>query len=80
MSIRALFAVVAVIAIPIAVNGEEPARPLKDPSMKKICRVHTETGSRLQQVRRCMSSREEKEYRQELNMDLSRQQGDKRGH
>jgi len=80
MSIRALFAAVAVIAIPIAVIGEEPVKPLKDPSMKKICRAHIETGSRLQQVRRCMSSREEEAYRREINMDLSRQQGDKRGH
>ena len=79
MSIRALFAAVAVIAIPIAVSGEEPVRPLKDPAMKKICRVHTETGSRLQQVRRCMSRREEYEYRKEIETDLSRQQRDRRG-
>jgi len=80
MSIRALFAVVAVIAVPIAVNGEEPVKPLKDPNTKRICRAHTETGSRLQQVRRCMSRQEEEAYRREINMDLSRQQGDKRGH
>jgi hypothetical protein len=80
MSIRALFAAVAVIAIPIAVNGEEPARPAKDDSLKKICRVHTETGSRLGKVQRCMTRREEEQYRKEIELDLSRQQIDRRGH
>lgn len=79
MSIRALLAAIAVVAIPIAVSGEEPLRPAKDPSLKKICRVHTETGSRLNQVRRCMSRREELEYRKELETDLVRQQIDRRG-
>lgn len=78
MSIRALLAAIAVIAIPIAVSGEEPVQSAKDFSTKKICRVHTETGSRLNQVRRCMTRREELEYRKELETDLSRQQTDRR--
>jgi hypothetical protein len=78
MSIRALLAAVAVIAIPIAVNGQEAVRPAKDASMKKVCREHIATGSRLNRVRRCMTSREEEEYKRELGTDLSRQQLDRR--
>lgn len=78
MLVRALVAAIAVVAIPIAVNGAEPVRPAKDTSMKKICRTHVATGSRLDRVRRCMSQREQEDYRREINTDLSRQQLDRR--
>lgn len=74
MSIRALLAAVAVVAIPIAVNGEQPPRPKKDRAEKKICTIHEQVGTRLSAVRRCMSRREHEEMRKEMGTDLTRQQ------
>jgi len=79
MSIRAWVAAIAVVAIPIAVSGQQPAGDSKDRAEKKICTVHLATGSRLDRVRRCMSRREREEYRKEMNTDLTRQQLDRRG-
>lgn len=73
MSIRALFTAIAVIALPIVVNGEEPRVPAKDASTNKICQVSVAIGSRLRQVRRCRSAREWREYRKEIDSDLTRQ-------
>lgn len=78
MIMRALLAAIAVIAVPLAVNGQPPVRPADDPSTKKICRAHVATGSRLNLVKRCMTAREEQEYKKELSSDLSRQQLDRR--
>jgi len=79
MSIRAWVAAIAVVAIPIAVSGQQPAAGSKDRAEKKICTVHNATGSRLERVRRCMTQREREEYRKEMNTDLTRQQIDRRG-
>lgn len=73
MSIRALFAAIAVVAVPIAVSGEEPSRPAREARTEKICQVSVAIGSRLKQVRRCRSAREWQEYRKEIDMDLTRQ-------
>lgn len=78
MSMRALLAAVAVVAIPIAVNGEEPRRAAKNVPEKRFCSIHTTVGTRLGAVRRCMSRREEEEMRKELETDLVRQQMDRR--
>jgi hypothetical protein len=78
VSIRALIAAIAVIAIPIAVNGQQPPRESQERSEKKICEVHLATGSRLERVRRCMSRREREEYSKEIDTDLTRQQLDRR--
>ncbi len=79
MSIRAWVAAIAVVAIPIAVSGQQPAGDSNNRAEKKICTVHVATGSRLDRVRRCMTRRERDEYRKEMNADLSRQQLDRRG-
>ena len=79
MSIRALVAAIAVVAIPIAVSGQQPAGDSKNRAEKKICTAHIATGSRLERVRRCMTKREREEYRAEINNDLTRQQNDRRG-
>jgi len=79
MSIRALMAAIAVVAIPIAVSGQQPAGDSKNRAEKKICTVHIATGSRLDRVRRCMTMREREEYREEVNADVTRQQMDRRG-
>ena len=79
MSIRAWVAAIAVVAIPIAVSGQQPAGGSKNRAEKKICTVHLATGSRLDRVRRCMTRRERDEYRKEMDTDLTRQQLDRRG-
>lgn len=79
MSIRALVAAFAVVAIPIAVSGQQPAGGSNNSAEKRICTVHNVTGSRLGRVRRCMTQREREEYRKEMETDISRQQIDRRG-
>ena len=70
MSIRALVAAIAVVAIPIAVSGQQPGET-KNRAEKKICTVDNETGSRLGRVRRCMTRREREEFAEEMETDLS---------
>lgn len=52
----------AVIAAPIAVQGEPSPAKAKAPSTRRVCTVTPTLGSRVNNVRRC---RTEQEYEQE---------------
>ena len=56
MKLRVLAAVIAVIAVPIAVQGAEG--PSGSPQAKRTCEVNTPTGSRLGGIRRCRTKAE----------------------
>jgi len=78
MSVRALLAAVAVISVPIAVNGAEPQTGQQKVSpAKKICRVSTEPGSRIKSVRTCRTAAEEEQARQERRQVIDRIQNNK---
>lgn len=78
MSVRALLAAVAVISVPIAVNGAEPqARSNPDPEAKKTCTVRTELGSRLNRIRTCRTAAEREAAKQEQRRVIDRIQADK---
>jgi hypothetical protein len=56
-------AVAAVIAMPIAVQGE-PA-PSKAPSARRVCTVQSTLGTRLGNTRRCRTEEEREKEQQE---------------
>ena len=79
MSVRALLAAVAVISVPIAVNGAEPQTQGKtsDPQAKRTCTVRTEIGSRLNRIRTCRTDAEREAAKQEQRRVIDRIQSDK---
>ena len=64
MYLRALAAAIAVIAVPIAVQGAEGPAQTK-PRVKRTCEVDVPMGSRLGGVRRCRSAEEREAHKQE---------------
>lgn len=77
MLIRIMVAAAAVVAIPIAVVGAEPARKASNPSTKKICEIRDTTGSRLGAVRICRTKAEWAETKAEERAVLERVQSRK---
>ena len=78
MSLRALLAVVAVISVPIAVNGAEPqTQSGPNPAPKRICTVRHEIGSRLDRVRECRTAAEREAAKQEQYQVVDRVQARK---
>ena len=72
MYLRALAAALAVIAVPIAVQGAEGPRQTTNPQAKRTCEVDVPTGSRLGGVRRCRTAAERDEARQESRRVVDR--------
>lgn len=67
MSIRLLLAALAVVAVPVAVLGQQPA---PDPNRKpwperRYCEVYNHIGSRLEKARRCYSKAQRDQMRYE---------------
>jgi hypothetical protein len=58
MLVRTLIAATAVVVIPAALIGAEPARKSSDVSTRKICEINSTTGSRLGSVRVCRTKTE----------------------
>jgi hypothetical protein len=78
MSVRALLAAVAVISVPIAVNGAEPqSRQKPDPQTKRTCTVRSEIGSRINTVRTCRTAAEREAAKQEQRQVIDRVQANK---
>ena len=78
MSVRALLAAIAVISVPIAVNGAEPPTPQKPPAKeKRTCTVRPEIGSRVNSVRTCLTAAEREQRRQEERRVIDRMQANK---
>jgi hypothetical protein len=71
--LRALVAAIAVVAVPIAVQGAETP-PQTKPREKRICEVDVPMGSRLGGVRRCRSARERDEHKAEARDVVDRVQ------
>lgn len=65
MYLRALAAAIAVVAVPIAVQGAETPRSPTQPRVKRTCQVDVPMGSRLGGVRRCRSAEEREAHKQE---------------
>jgi hypothetical protein len=77
MSVRALLAAIVVVSVPIAVNGEpQPGQP-RVSTLKKVCRVYPEPGSRIKSVRTCRTAAEEEDARQERRRVIDRIQANK---
>ena len=77
MSVRVLLAALVVISVPIAVNGEPQTGEQKVSPEKKVCRVESESGSRLRSVRTCRTASEEEQMRQERRRVIDRVQANK---
>ena len=74
MKLHALAAALAVVAIPIAVQGaESPPRTARDPA-RRTCEVERPAGSRLGGVRRCRNAAEREAAKQEARRTVERVQ------
>jgi hypothetical protein len=72
--LRALVAAIAVVAVPIAVQGAETPRSSNQPREKRVCEVTVPMGTRLGGVRRCRSAREQDEHKAEARDVVDRVQ------
>ena len=70
--VRASLAALAVVAVPIAVQGEPAPSQRPDPRTTKICEVNTTIGSRLGGVRRCRTREEREQAKQEARQTVDR--------
>jgi len=70
--VRTVLAAVAVIAIPIAVQGAEAPRRTKPNAEKRTCQVDLPLGSRLGGVRRCRSASEREAHKAEARRTVDR--------
>jgi hypothetical protein len=69
--IRTVLAAVAIVAVPIAVQGAEGPRTTR-PAAKRTCEVDLPTGSRLGGIRRCRSAEEREAAKQEARTTVDR--------
>jgi hypothetical protein len=74
--LRALTAAIAVVAVPIAVQGAEAPRrtPATPADTKRVCQVTVPMGSRLGGVRRCRSRQEHDAHKAEARDVVDRVQ------
>ncbi len=70
--VRAFLAALAVVAVPIAVQGAEGPRRTKPNAEKRTCEVNTPVGSRLGGVRRCRSASEREAHKAEARTTVDR--------
>jgi len=71
VKLAAVVAAIAVVAIPMAVQGAE-GQNQPAPTEKRICDTNVPTGSRLGGVRRCRTEREREEAKQEARTTVDR--------
>ena len=76
VKLTAIAAVLAVIAVPIAVQGEPAPAPAraKAPAVRRVCTVTPTLGSRVNNVRRCRSREEYEQEKQEARQVVDRVQ------
>ncbi|HVQ08059.1 MAG TPA: hypothetical protein VMS43_06450 [Allosphingosinicella sp.] len=72
MSARALLALIAVIAVPVAVQGAEPQTSPKAPQTRRVCETYSDINSRLRNVRRCRSTAERDQAKHEARQTVDR--------
>ncbi len=73
MKLPAIVAAIAVVAVPIAVQGAQ-APTKANPASKRICTVDGQIGSRLGGVRRCRTQEEREAEKQETKQVVDRVQ------
>lgn len=75
VKLTAIAAVLAVVAVPIAVQGEPaPASAPAKANSRRICTVTPTLGSRVNNVRRCRSQEEYEQEKQEARQVVDRVQ------
>jgi hypothetical protein len=72
MKLSLLAAAIAVIAVPIAVQGAQA--PTKAPTEKRTCTVNPTIGSRVNNVRRCRTKSEREQEKIEARRTVDRVQ------
>jgi len=72
MKLTAIAAAIAVIVVPIAVQGAQA--PTKAPAQKRVCTVTQTIGSRVNNVRRCRTADEREQEKQEARQVVDRVQ------
>jgi hypothetical protein len=75
--LRTLIAAVAVVAVPIAVMGAQPAVKARKDSNRRICEIRGTTGSRLGAVRVCRTKAQWDEVRADERAVIERTQSRK---
>jgi hypothetical protein len=70
--LRTLAAAIAIVAVPIAVQGAEGPRRTTNSQAKRTCEVDVPTGSRLGGIRRCRSAEEREAAKQEARTTVDR--------
>ncbi len=69
---RFMLAAVAVVAVPVAVSGQEGTPPRKESPAKRTCEANTEIGSRLNRVRSCRTKAEREQMKIEARRTVDR--------
>lgn len=77
MSVRAIIAAFAVVAIPFAVQGAEPQQKENPPRTKRVCYAQPDIGTRLGAVRRCESRADADTRRRESRYAVERIQANR---
>jgi hypothetical protein len=72
MSIRLLAAALAVIAVPVAVLGQQPAPARKAKAERRYCEVDNDPAGRLRNIRRCYTKAEREAMKQEARQAVDR--------
>lgn len=73
MKLTAIAAALAVVALPMAVQGaQEPAKSA--PSTRRVCTVQQTLGSRVNNTRRCRTREEREQEKQEARQVVDRVQ------
>lgn len=72
MSIRLLFAAIAVVSVPMAVMGQQPAPERKQAPTKRYCRADNDIAGRLSGIRRCETKSERDARKHEARMVVDR--------
>lgn len=70
MKFAAIAAMLAVVGVPVTVQGMQA--PTRAPAEKRYCEANVPTGSRLGAVRRCRTKAEREQARQEARTTVER--------
>jgi hypothetical protein len=70
VKLTAIAAAIAVIVVPMAVQGTQA--PTTAPQEKRVCEINLPTGSRLGGVRRCRTKAEREQAKQEARTIVER--------
>lgn len=75
--VRFILAAIAVVAVPVAVSGQENAPPRKESPARRTCESNAEIGSRLNRVRTCRTKAEREAMKIEARRTVDRIQAQK---